>query len=101
MQRTAAELDDAARRAAYHDPGVREVQGALAALDWLRGRCPGGPIGRRKLASRHDLLSEANDAAMTGEGIIGTDRGYGKGAESILFWAAGMQPLPGWLRATS
>jgi hypothetical protein len=103
VQRTRAQVEDAARRIDVHraGPGTHpEVAGAHAAIEWLLGRTDVGPVAGRRREVEGNLAAEANDASMGVEGILPVDPQYARGVDGILWWAMDVCPLPGWVRVT-
>jgi hypothetical protein len=106
LQRTSAELLDAARRLRdhahqYDDALSPEIQGAARALGWILGQWSQAPMtGRVRLIS--EIAEEWDQATLHAEGILTGDptrRAYARGVEDVLWWALG-HDAPAWMRTT-
>lgn len=101
LQRSRAQLEDAARRIDAHRRGPDthpEVAGAHAAIEWLLGRSESAPVTGRRYGVEGELAGEANSASMASLGLLPVDPMYATGADAVLFWALGIGDLPGWVR---
>lgn len=98
IRRSPAEFSDLIARLDVLSRTDPIIQGAWAATEWLVGDTTCSPATGRDLDVTGHLLAEAHHAAMISGGFLSGNREYGLGAEAILFWALGTQPLPWWLR---